>query len=835
MPSLGTLTYDLVAKIGGFVDGMTQAERQAQKSADAINKQIEGIGVASYAAGNAIGQYLKEGIDTAIGAFPKLIDSVAQFQDIADKTGGSAAGFAAFAVSAQTADVSIESIAAASAKLSKSLLDAGDAAKPINAGLSALGINIKDFTALSPDQQIKALANSFGGFADGANKAAVAQQILGKSGADLLKFFKDYTDNGGDVNILTGQMITQADDFTDAQKRLRGEIEQFLGAASTYFIEPMTILKQLLVDTAKEALGADGTFTQLGANQAVQNFAENVGRSLAGAIDYVRQSVTEFQALTDFVTQSAKALGEVASGNFAQAAQTGADFRSKYGLDDLGRKVSAGTADAGKQGAKSFTQAFEDTLAANRADRNRAALNAVNYGTGGDNRPQLHATAPPKAGRKDNSAAQEAKAQLASDLDDIKNTQKAAQDSYANSQKVLEAMHSAGLTSDQDYYAQRKQLLDEDTQAQTSALNATIARLQQENLSGKDAIDNNKKIADAQSQLVKVQKDAAASATVLGIQEQSAYAKIAASLLAARQAAQDYFDTVNKGYARDVASVGQGDKTAAFNQQLSGIEDNYQKQRQDLANRRSQAELQAGGTLTAGAAKQYDDQLAIINEFQGKATASFKAYYSDLNAAQADWTNGAIKSLQNYADAAANTADLTKGVFDNAFKGLEDQLTTFFTTGKANWKDYANSVIADVTRMFVKQQITGPLAAYLGGSSSSGGTGIFGSIAALIGGGTTGGGNVGAGLTSMGHGGFASGGFTGVGAPNQPAGIVHKGEYVLNASQTAKIGVNNLDKGNFGGGTVYSPTFVLSEPTSRATQEQIVRKARQGFASMGRI
>jgi phage-related minor tail protein len=42
-------------------------------------------------------------------------------------------------------------------------------------------------------------------------------------------------------------------------------------------------------------------------------------------------------------------------------------------------------------------------------------------------------------------------------------------------------------------------------------------------------------------------------------------------------------------------------------------------------------------------------------------------------------------------------------------------------------------------------------------------------------------------------GGFADGGYTGSGGKNDPAGIVHKGEYVLSKSATSAIGVGNLD------------------------------------------
>jgi tape measure domain-containing protein len=55
--------------------------------------------------------------------------------------------------------------------------------------------------------------------------------------------------------------------------------------------------------------------------------------------------------------------------------------------------------------------------------------------------------------------------------------------------------------------------------------------------------------------------------------------------------------------------------------------------------------------------------------------------------------------------------------------------------------------------------------------------------------------------------GFADGGYTGPGGKNQPAGIVHKGEYVLDAETTKRIGVANLRKlqGYASGGLVGAP------------------------------
>ena len=67
------------------------------------------------------------------------------------------------------------------------------------------------------------------------------------------------------------------------------------------------------------------------------------------------------------------------------------------------------------------------------------------------------------------------------------------------------------------------------------------------------------------------------------------------------------------------------------------------------------------------------------------------------------------ESLRQYYDSLKNfggqVADSVKG----AFQGLEDQLTSFVTTGKANFTDLANSIIADIARIAIRQAIIRPL------------------------------------------------------------------------------------------------------------------------------
>jgi hypothetical protein len=117
-------------------------------------------------------------------------------------------------------------------------------------------------------------------------------------------------------------------------------------------------------------------------------------------------------------------------------------------------------------------------------------------------------------------------------------------------------------------------------------------------------------------------------------------------------------------------------------------------------------------------------------------------------------------------------------------QGVADVFTQM-ATGAISAKDAMKQLILQVIALTIKKRI---LAAV---NAMSGFGGLIGGVISLIGGG------------------FAGGGYTGHGGKNEPAGIVHKGEYVLSKTATRNIGVGNLEalhqsarKGYAGGGLV---------------------------------
>jgi phage-related minor tail protein len=140
------------------------------------------------------------------------------------------------------------------------------------------------------------------------------------------------------------------------------------------------------------------------------------------------------------------------------------------------------------------------------------------------------------------------------------------------------------------------------------------------------------------------------------------------------------------------------------------------------------------------------DELRKVQEAQEKTEQASAEFYDSFKSNAID----AIKGAESLGDALGNLADklgdmLLNSAFDALFKPAS------------------------------------------GDSSGGAFGGLFGSIGKLLG--------------------FDKGGYTGAGGKYDPAGIVHKGEYVFDAEATKRIGVNNLRKmqGYAKGGLVGAP------------------------------
>ena len=154
-----------------------------------------------------------------------------------------------------------------------------------------------------------------------------------------------------------------------------------------------------------------------------------------------------------------------------------------------------------------------------------------------------------------------------------------------------------------------------------------------------------------------------------------------------------------------------------------------------------------------------------------------------------NWVAGISDGLVSYVGSFKSMREEVSGMVEQTTGRMADSLAEFVATGKANFRDFSKSVLEDISKMMIKMAIFNAMKAAGNAMASSGGwVGAIGSA------------------RSNGH---SDGGYTGHGGKYEPAGIVHKGEYVLSQDNLRALGgvsaVENLlhrAKGYSSGGMV---------------------------------
>lgn len=689
------------------------ASAEQLRAADSALKLAEG-----YQKGEIVGQRLRAGM-LAVGAaavtgllaaavsFDTLVKKAGDFQDLAEKTGDTAENIASLAVAAGTAGVAMDQVAGFSVKLTKNLTGVDDESKAAGAAIKALGLDLDRFKALKPADQIEALAKALDSFADGPKKTAV-MEALAKGASDLLPFLKELGAEGGRQNILSKEQIRLGDEYADRQARLRTEIGLHAQAIATEALPALNDFAATIAELAKD-----------------QEFAATAADVLKGSL---KAGIVVFQTIAVVATD----VGFVFKGLGRDIGAVAAGYAALARLDLKGFRAISDAVKEDEKRARAELDRFQARVMAmgNTAPKfadprilgpvGTIAQQAAEMGV--STKRELKFDGKGKSGGS-SSAGQIAKAQLAADIEDIKLASANLIGIYADAERIMEARRAAGLVNEREYYDAKLGFLRLNSDEQERALRSEIARLEAEKLTGKDAVDNARKIAEAQAKLDKVRQSGAASVEILKIQETSALKAIEQAYRDAEDAARDYLDTLIQAQRRDLAGIGAGSRERERMGGRAQIEDRYTQQRQSLEKSRRDAEF--AGTFDDKAKARYDDELDRTRRFQSAALAEYDGYFAERLRKEQDWSVGASEAMANYYAEASNIAKQTEDLFANAFRSMEDALVSFVTTGKLDFKSFADVVAAQITRIIIQQQ----LAAAIGGKSGGGGDGWLGEIA----------------------------------------------------------------------------------------------------------
>lgn len=158
--------------------------KAAQARLMAFGKGVSAVGAGLFAAGAAA--------STAFAGAAKVFsdqgDAIAK---MARRTGLTTEAVSELGYAADLAGTDAATLETGIRKMQIAISDAANGAKPAIETLDRLGLSVSQLAGLTPDAQLEILADRLAAIADPATRAALAQDLFGKSGTQLIPLLQD--------------------------------------------------------------------------------------------------------------------------------------------------------------------------------------------------------------------------------------------------------------------------------------------------------------------------------------------------------------------------------------------------------------------------------------------------------------------------------------------------------------------------------------------------------------------------------------------------------------------------------------------------------------------
>uniref|UniRef100_UPI0019820C1F phage tail tape measure protein n=1 Tax=Escherichia coli TaxID=562 RepID=UPI0019820C1F len=234
-------------------------------------------------------------------------------------------------------------------------------------------------------------------------------------------------------------------------------------------------------------------------------------------------------------------------------------------------------------------------------------------------------------------------------------------------------------------------------------------------------------------------------------------------------------------YKRQLAAL--GDKVT-YQERLNALAQQADKFAQQQRAKRAAIDAKSRGLTDRQAEReateqrlkeQYGDNPLALNNVMSEQKKTWAAE----DQLRGSWMAGLKSGWGEWAESATDSMSQVKSAATQTFDGIAQNMAAMLTGSEQNWRSFTRSVLSMMTEILLKQAMVGIVGsigsamggAFGGGASASTGTAIQAAAANF-------------------H--FATGGFTGTGGKYEPAGIVHRGEFVFTKEATSRIGVGNL-------------------------------------------
>ncbi|MGY0504381.1 phage tail protein [Luteimonas sp. e5] len=410
-----------------------------------------------------------------IGAMIKSsIDSADALDEMAQRTGIAVESLSLLVPAAELSAVSTEKFEAALKRLATGMLEAATGSETSAQKFGALGVAVQnqDGTLRDSEQVLLDLADRFKAMPDGAEKAALAVDIFGKAGAEMIPFLNQGRDGIGALKQeaaelglqLSADTAAQAGNFNDALDKLKLATQSIGNQIIASLLPALNDMAGGMVESAKQG----------GTLRTILDGVVLVLKTLALGVATVGKA---FVALGEAIGGGVAAAVEALKGNTDGAKAIIADLKGSLiqRLDELA--------------------SFRDSLFDPKPIEVKAPRIQAD--------PELlQRLTKPKAGKaaQDSTGAQTTlmKAQLDAEFALLK-------DGLARQQTALDAALEDRLISVRDYYTQKTAIEQREVDAEIARKQQELARSQQIATNGKsenDRLRAKAEVAKAEADLI---------------------------------------------------------------------------------------------------------------------------------------------------------------------------------------------------------------------------------------------------------------------------------------------------------------------------------------------
>ncbi|EMG7789354.1 phage tail tape measure protein [Klebsiella pneumoniae] len=781
--SLGTLTIDLVAKVGGFVSGMDKAERASAKWSKQVQDDVAkssaalaGIGAAAIAAGLAVGA-------SGFQLLKSTSRQIAETDRWAKSLQLSTQELLAWQFAAEKAGVSGDQMADIFKDIGDKIGDAvlnksGEAVDALN----ALGLSAEKLSKVSPDKQLLAIGESLEKISTNAEKTTILESL----GNDLSKLLPLFDNN----NQKLKQFIDLAKDYGVAP--------------DPSSIDDLVKVNQLFEDMEAQVAGLK---IEIAAGLAKVDLTP-----LQGSLDKLHDVLTDplvLQGISDLVSEVAQLAGwlvKAAAGAGQLAASTGNRFAALSGKIDLTnidqvnerieylQKILEGKKGFYSQSESMFgwitgvddsAKALNDELLSlietrdkfSKASKSVLPLQVATVGT--DNPFSL-----PPGGTNGKPVKTP-----------TSKTENAFNSRLLDLQKQAALIETTGKKT------------AEVTELEKINFDITSGNLKKLSEAQKEQLRTAAKALDSKKEELRLnQENARVAEYVSGLERQN--------------------KLVQQGFDNEIVGRYSGGRERSRMQDNNDIQQDFAYQQDDLLN-----QLQSGDIDQS----LYDKKKEALQNSLDERLKIQEEYYKKQDELQNDGAAGFISGLATQIEASMDLYTNMQQVGAQAFSSLTDMIIDWAETGKLNVKDFASTFLQSVGSTLLSyaaaqvamaglQAFTAMIGVPFVGPEIAGPAAIAATAAAgvlAIG--------VGTALQGQAHDGIDS-------VPETGTWLLQKGESVTTAKTSAKLDatLDRVANQSTGGGAIYSPTIniPINGNPSDATLA-LVRKAADEGAERG--